>query len=142
MLIKLSHDQIELYWDMMKGDIQENMPPIADWGTYDPAQTLYALLIGSMQAWMFLNNKQEPQGFVTTVILDDVSGVKTLLLYHVILWNLQDKTNFDNELNTLKIYAYNMGCSKIGAFVMNEKLLAILKEHEVETRFVFAHLNI
>jgi hypothetical protein len=52
------------------------------------------------------------------------------------------KVDWLAELNTLKDFAHSRGCSKIGSYVMNPKILEIVKEHEVETRFVFAHMNI
>jgi hypothetical protein len=52
------------------------------------------------------------------------------------------KVEWIKEFETLKVFARASGCSKISAFIVNEKILALLKDSEVDTRFVYAHVNV
>lgn len=142
MLVTLLPEQVSDMWPILKGHIEDSMPPTGDWGPYDINNVLFNLLAGYAQIWLFKNSLQENQGFVTTTIMTDISGVRTLLIYNIIVIDKSAKVNWMQELETLKKYAHSRGCSKIGSFVMNQKALDILKEHDVETRFTFAHINI
>jgi hypothetical protein len=142
MLVALLPEQVSDMWPILKGHIDDSLPPTADWGQYDMNTVLFNILAGYAQIWLYKNKEQENQGFVTTTILNDISGVKTLLIYNMIVIDKSAKVDWLAELNTLKDFAHSRGCSKIGSYVMNPKILEIVKEHEVETRFVFAHMNI
>jgi hypothetical protein len=142
MLVALLPSQASDYWIILRDHINDSLPPIADWGPYDMNQILYSLMIGNMQCWLDMNKEQILNGFVITTIMSDISGVRTLLLYNVVVLNKDAKTDFNSCYETLRLFALSKGCSKIGAFVMNEKVLALLQEHDVETRFVFAHKNL
>jgi hypothetical protein len=142
MLVALLPSQISEYWPLMKGDINDSMPPIADWGPYDSNNILYALSAGLMQCWLVNDKEQKTKGFVTTAILRDISGVSTLLIYNAIVLENTSISDWSSGYDTLVKFASSKGCSKIGGFVQNEKILALLQDHDFETRFIFAHRNI
>jgi hypothetical protein len=142
MLVRILPAQTSEYWDLIKGDIASSMPPIADWGPYDPTQVLYALMVGSMHLWIFTDKEQNPKGFITTSIIKDVSGVGTLMLYNVIIVNSDAKGDWEADYKTLKDFALSRGCAKIGAFVANRKILDLLEAQDFDTRFVFVHKNL
>ena len=142
MLVALLPSQVSDYWPLMKKDIEDSLPPIADWGPYDLNSILYSMMIGMMQVWLVNDKEQHTKGFVTTVILRDVSGVNTLLIYNVIAIENAPMSIWSDGYGTLRAYALSKGCSKIGAFVQNEKILKLLGEQDFETRFIFAHKNL
>ena len=129
-------------WPLLKGHIEDSIPPTADWGNYDMETILWHVLTGYAQIWLYKNEKQENQGFVLTTILNDISGVRTLLIYNMVVIDKEAKVDWEKEFATLRLYANSKGCSKIGAFVSNSKILDIVKKHEVETRYTFAFINI
>jgi hypothetical protein len=142
MLVALVPSQVSEYWSLMKKDIEDSLPPIADWGPYDLNNVLYALSVGLMQCWLVNDEEQKTKGFVTTAILRDLSGVSTLIVYNVIVLENTPISNWSSGYDTLTKFAHSKGCSKIGAFIQNEKILALLKDQDFETRFTFAHKNI
>jgi hypothetical protein len=142
MLIAVLPTQVSEYWPLIKGDIESSMPPIGDYGSYDTNSILFHLMVNRMRLWLYTDEKQNTKGFVVTTILSDVSGVKTLLLYNVVILDTNVVVDWKKEFETLKTYAKHIGCSKIGAFVINENILAVLKVANIDTRFVFAHLNL
>ena len=142
MLAALLPNQVSDHWELLKKDIENSLPPIADYGPYDLNALLYSCMVGAMQVWLVQDKEQKNKGFVTTSILRDVSGVSTLIIYNAIMVENTPVSDWASGYDTLVTFARSKGCAKIGAFVMNEKILAILKDHDFETRFVFAHKNI
>lgn len=142
MLVAMLPEQVSDMWPLLKGHIEDSLPPTADWGQYDINNILFNILTGYAQIWLFKDSEQRNQGFVTTTILKDISGVNTLIIYNCIIIDKDMKVDWMKELKTLKDYAHSRGCSKIGSYVINPKILDIIKDYEVETRFVFAHMNI
>ena len=145
MLVDLLPEQVSNYWPLFKGHIEDTVPPTADYGTYDTNNILYSLMFDYNHTKLWLCNDDKDRhniGFVITTIMRDISGVNILLIYNMVVIDKEAKVNWLMELETLKKHAWGLGCSKIGAYVMNSKILDIVKEYEVETRFVFANLNI
>lgn len=142
MLVALLPNQISDYWDLMKGDIASNPPPQADYGPYDSNRILYALMVGMMQCWLVNDKEQKTKGFVLTTVLSDVSGVRTLLIYNAIVLENASTSLWSEGWDTLVTFARTRGCSKIGSFIQNEKIIAMLEKQDFETRFVFVHKNI
>ena len=142
MLVALLPDQISDFWPLLKVHIEDSLPPTGDWGQYDLNNILYNALAGYAQIWLYNSKEGVNQGFIVTTIMNDISGVRTLLIYCIVVIDKTAKVNWMQELETLKKFAHSKGCSKLGSYVMNQKILDIVKEHEVETRFTFAHMNI
>jgi hypothetical protein len=142
MLVALLPNQVSEYWPLFKGHIEDSMPPTGDWIPYDMNLVLFHLIAGDANLWILKDKEHNVDGLVLTTIYNDISGVRTLMLNNVVVVNKKAKVNWQIEFDTLKKYAYSKGCTKIGSFIMNQKLLDILKEHDVETRFTFAHINI
>lgn len=145
MLVDLMVEQIGNFWPLLKGHIEDSVPPTADYGTYDSNNILYHLLfdINTTKLWLCNDDKDQHNiGFLITTIMHDISGVNILIIYNMVVIDKEAEINWLKELDTLKKYAWSKGCAKIGAYVMNQKLLDVLKDNNVETRFVFANLNI
>jgi hypothetical protein len=126
---------------MLRDHVNDSLPPTADWGDYDMNFILSSLMIGNAQCWLEQDEK-DLNGFIITTIIRDISGVATLLLYNVVALNTAAKVDYKACFDTLKTFAISKGCSKIAAYVMNEKILAMMKAQDIETRFVFAHVNL
>ncbi len=142
MLVALIPSQISNYWPLLKGHIEDSLPPTGDYGDYDINSILYHALAGLAQVWIYHNENQESQGFLITHISTDISGVKTVVIYCAIIIDKTAKVDWEAEFNTLKIFANSRGCSKMASYVSNEKAINALKEYDVETRFVYANINI
>ncbi|OQB09989.1 MAG: hypothetical protein BWY21_00553 [Parcubacteria group bacterium ADurb.Bin216] len=142
MLVKLLPTQVSEYWPLLKGHIEDTLPPIGDWGPYHTNNILYHILYGNADIWMLEDKSHESKGFIITTVYDDLSGIRILFVYCAVIIDSTVKVDWEAEFETIKKYAYSKGCSKIGTFMSNKKALDILKEHGAETRFVFAHFNI
>lgn len=141
MLVALLPTQVPDFWEVIRPDLEENMPPISDYGPYDMNNILYGLMTGMMVCWIYTDREQRMQGFLITTVLKDLSGVKSLLLYSIVLYT-KESVDWRHEFETIKKHARSMGCAKIAAFILNKEVLKVLEENNVETRFVFANVNI
>jgi len=144
MLVKLLPSQVTELWPLYKGHIEGSLPPTGDYGPIDMNSILSWLLIGQAQLWLFKDNKeQENKGFILTAIYGDISGVSTLMIYCMVLFDKTATVDWEKEYNTLRTYGNSKGCSKLAAFVKNEKAIdALSKNFEVDTRYVYAFMNI
>ena len=130
MLVQLPLTQVSDHWPFVKDRISSSLPAIADKDA-DISNILYGLMIGTMQMWK-ISDTPEPtgvtRGFVLTTILGDVSDTPTFLVYMVIILDKRAKINPAADFNTLKTYATSRGCTKIGVFLDNEKIISLLKD--------------
>lgn len=143
MLLAVLPSQISEYWPMIEAEIKDDLPPIADYGPYDLNNILFHLMTNRMTCWLYMDSDQkEPKGFILTTVLNDLSGVRTLLVYAISVFDRATKVAWEKEFDTLRKFAGAVSCSKIGAFVMNKKVIEALEKAGAETRFVFAHFNV
>ncbi|MFA5037881.1 MAG: hypothetical protein WC479_11990 [Candidatus Izemoplasmatales bacterium] len=131
MLIQLPLTQVSDHWPFIKDRVSDSLPVIADRGS-DVNSILYGLMVGTMQMWK-ISDTPDPdgvtRGFVLTTILGDVSDTPTFLVYMIIILDKRAKINPSADFNTLKTYATSRGCTKIGAFLENEKIISLLKDN-------------
>lgn len=142
MLIPVLPSQITDYWPTFEGHIEQSLPPLADGDRTDANQILYSLMVGSAQCWLFTNKEQELKGFVITATNKDISDVRTLILYCVVIFDKTASVEWAEELETLKKFALTRECSKIAAYVANEKVIKCLQDWGVSTSFIYATLDV
>lgn len=142
MLAYLLPNQISDYWPLMRDHINDSLPPTGDYGPYDMNNILFALLSGGMQLWAVTDKDAHMKGFVVTTVYQDVSGVRTLMIYNAVALEKGPLSDWTCGIETLKKFGRSRGCSKLGAFVANPKILEAIKEYDAELRFVFAHINL
>jgi len=144
MLVQLLRTQISDYWPLIKPHVENHLPPVTDISHADTTQVLYCLMIGIMQCWLFVDkeNQDKPLGFVLTAPMNDVTDVKTLLIYNVILLDKTAKVVWEEEYNTLSGFAKSLGCVKLAAFVENQKIISALEKVGADTRHRYVVLNI
>jgi hypothetical protein len=134
-LIQLPLTQVSDHWIFVKDRLPALLPDIADEGA-NVNNILYALMVGVMQLWKISDTPAPDaisRGFVLTTILGDVTDSATLLVYAVIIIDKRAKVDPDADLNTICQYAKSRGCTKIGAFTGNEKVIELLKNKGFKT---------
>lgn len=141
MLVQILPTQVSDFWDLIKGNLY--LPPQADYGPYDINRVFAGLQAGVVQGWLVVGEEDRRQkGLILTTILNDISGVSSLLIYSVSMFENGPQSDWASGVETLKAFARGNGCAKLCTFVMNDKVIELLKKHDVETRFVFAYLNV
>jgi hypothetical protein len=141
MLVALLPEQISEFWPLLKGHIDDTLPPTGDYGSYDVNKILYNLLFGYAQLWLY-NEGEVNKGFIVTTIYDDISGVRSLIIYSMVVIDKTAKVDWQGEFETLRKYANSRGCSKVCSFVRNDKIVKALKEYGIDTQFTFIYTNI
>lgn len=141
MLVMLLPEQVSEYWGFLKGGIDDDPPPIADNNYFNINNILSALLAGSMQGW-FVQEEGENVGFILTTILYDISGVNTLLIYSASIHSVSKKDSWLDAFDTLIKFGRHKGCTKIGAFIANEKLIKLAADSGYDTGFRFVNYDI
>ena len=130
MLIQLPLTQVSDHWPFIKDRVAQHYPAIAEKNA--PTESiLYALMVGTMQMWKISDTPSPDsitRGFILTTILGDVTDTATLLIYEAIILDKRAKVNPTEDFETLKGYAKSRGCTKIGVFLDNEKILTLLTE--------------
>ena len=129
MLIQLPLTQVSDHWPFIKDRIVDCLPDVADKSS-NINSILYALIVGTMQMWKISDTPAPDgvtRGFVLTTILGDVSDTATLLVYMVIILDKRAKINPKADLSTLSKYGKSRGCTKLGVFVSNGKIIDLLK---------------
>lgn len=141
MLVQILPTQVSDFWDMIKGNLF--LPPQADYGPYDLNRIFAGMQAGLMQAWLVVGEADgRNKGLVLTTILNDISGVSSLMIYSVAFFENGPQSDWASGIETLKTFAKGNGCAKLCAFVMNKKVIELLNKYDVETRFTFAYLNL
>jgi hypothetical protein len=141
MLIQLLRTQVSDYWPLMEPHIVKSIPPLGS--SMGANQILYSLLIGMAQCWLFMDKNQEKtEGFIITTSITEISGTRTLLIYIAILLDKEAKVVWEEEFDTLKKYALDTQCTKIAAFVANEKIIAALEKQGANTKFTYVNMNL
>jgi len=144
MLVALTPSQISQNWKLFKREIERNLPPIGDWGQYNMNNILFNLMAGYAQLWTINTDDEDMRnlGFIVTTIYTDISGVKALVIYMVVVFDTLEDVSAESIYNTLKTFALNRGCSKICSYIMNKKLVDKLASYGAETRFTFVYKDI
>lgn len=142
MLVAMLPSQVGDYWPFITKTLEDSLPPVASGTAYDLNQIMYSMMVGLMQGWVVMDKEQANKGIVITTINRDHSGVATLIIYSAIILENTAANDWFSGYDTLVKFAHSKGCSKIGAYVKDKKILALLKEQDFETESVFAYKDI
>lgn len=137
MLIKLLSEQIAKYWDVIKYAVEESVPPIANENYDKMNRILEALLNGSMDCWVSVNdeNKKIEAIVVTTFSEDYCSGVRNLLIYSIFGYNEISDKSWAEGFETLSKWAKSCGCIRIIAYTDVDRIKEVVNSIGGNTRY-------
>ena len=141
MLIKLLPDQVSNNWDTIGYAIENSLPPIAGESDEKMNNILMALLDGRMDCWVSLNGDGRINGVVSTAVMyDDLSGVRSLLLYSIYAFGWAGEDTWAEGFETLKKYAKGKDCSNITGYTEFDSLIRRAKDMGGEAKQTFVSL--
>ena len=127
MLVRLEPDQIVNQWPHLREGVRMGLPPTAANDDDRMANVLSALLKGRAQMWGMYQDNKLAGGVVTMVLVEEVAGNKTLLVYCFFGYEPIARVSWQDALMTLKNFAEAQGCEKMGAFTTHKGLVELLK---------------
>jgi len=142
MLIIVQPSKVTDYWPTFEGHIEQSLPPTAQAPGVDANQILYSLMVGSAQCWLYTNAEQELKGFLITSTYADLSDVRTLMLYNVVVFDKTVQVDWAQEFETLRRFAIERRCNRIAAFIANEKIVEMLHKWGADTSFTYAVIDV
>jgi len=143
MLVKLTARQISEWWPVVKECLERTLPPFTYASPERFANILEQLLQGGMQCWIvqrFDDSAQTvaPEGFVvTTISIDECSGVKNLLLYAVWSFGLVSDEEYRNGWQTLVTFARASGCHRIVTYTDQKRVVQQFQMLGGEAKYAF-----
>jgi len=140
MLLRLLPEQISVQWDEIKRAITEVLPRST--GKVDMNEILMDLLNGSMQCWLSCRRSKEGNTveglIVTQVIKDRFEGGKSLLIYSLCGYQMDNREAWEESFRSLSAFAKGEGCQRITAFTNVSSLIKLAERlgGDVSQRFV------
>ena len=140
MLVKLTPDQVNKYWELISFSIRESLPPIAMGAEDRMSRILVSAMTGGLDVWMSMVKKtMQVDGVATTCVTrDDNSEIRNLLIYSV--YGMGEgfvKNSWMSALKTFKDYARGLGCSRIIAYTDEDSIKKFAEILGGETRYTF-----
>ena len=124
--VRLSPIEIGQCWTVIRHSSVESSPG----GVSEESLTniLKGLQDGRISAWVVTSVKEIVAVGTSTVIEDNASKVKSLLVYSIFSYEFVDVELWKTLFIALKKYAKSCGCKTIVAFAENKRVLGLLKE--------------
>ena len=127
MIIRLSTIQISTHWEAIKDMIGESLPDISGQLANRDNNILRSLLIGDSVCWIGYKKIAEKQNdivsmMITRIIFDDITGIRSLLIYCLKGWEAMDIDFYGEGVDVLKRYGKEASCHRI-IFYSDEPLV-------------------
>lgn len=131
MLVRLMPEQVSSYWNLIRDSIDASVAPIAGEKPDRMNRILESLLAGQMVAWASIRKEEETKVialFTTTVIGDECSGTKNLLMYSLHAAEKSQESDWIEGMETLAKYAKGLGCHRIIAYIKEDSPMYKISE--------------
>ena len=128
MLIQLTPEQISAHWLDIKSTLRFNMLPIAEAGPDEMNKLLEKMLLGEMQAWVAMQDKDIAAMIITMLSTEPGTETRNLLLYSLFGYSFVRSETWRAALATLQQFARELGCAEIIAYTKVERVIEIAKE--------------
>lgn len=128
-IVKLLPEQVSKYWDVIRAGILSTPSHIATMNSESIRNILKNILIGNVQCWAAIDEKEEICGFVLTSLADDyVSNERFLNIYDLYLVKPLPREVWTAGIEALKKFAVANKCNKITAYTYYENIANIAKK--------------
>lgn len=123
MLIKLTPEQVQEHWYIIRNSLMTSLPPY----TPDVPRVYTSLLEATKEenahVWVYVDSDKKVIAIaVTEVMVDNHSGKKMLLIYSLTGYENLTGDAYSDGVNTLKNFAKSLGCCSITAYTDYEQL--------------------
>lgn len=146
MLLKLSEDQITIYWENIRQALLFNDLPMADASEEKMATVLEGLLSGSVQAWILFemeNGKERIYAMaITSFVYEPVTLTKNLVIYNLYGYEFVPPRLWTEGVKGLKKFAKAKGCYTLIAYSKVPRILTIVEELGGDTSMRVINLEI
>lgn len=145
MLTKISSDQIPQHWPAIQDLIKRSLADLPGYTKEKDNNLLQALLIEELVCWIIFEKFEEHQNTIigmllTKIILDELTGVRSLLLYGGTSWETANLNLWDDGYDVLQRYGKANECSYIVLYTQNEKILRMVSRLGGDTKCRFVTL--
>jgi hypothetical protein len=145
MVNQMLPDQISKFWPIIKYAIEQSLPPIVIDHPDKMNRLLSALLSGKLEVWASYKHLEDGtikfNGIaITQVLYDDVTDLKSLLVYSVYAYESTDELTWIEAYETISKFAVSKGCVRFVAYVSAPSVLKLIKRLGGDTSFTFISL--
>ena len=145
MIIRLSTLQISDHWGAIKDMLDRAVSDIPGQLANTDNNVLRSLLTGESVCWIGYKKVAEKQNdivcmLITRIIFDDITGIRSLLIYCLAGWDILDFDFYKEGMNTLKKYQKESGCHRIAFYSDEPRILQIAERLGFDTSLRFATL--
>ena len=134
MLVRLSPEQIVIYWERLRPTFIENLLPKVDKTPETVFRVLQSLLTESLQLWAGYEEGESPieeriYGFIATSIdIDSISQERNLLIYSLFAVKKIPIEAWEEGIKILEEYKKLNKCSKLIAYTEVPEVLQLTKK--------------
>ena len=128
MLIKLTPEQVSMYWPAIEEGIKKSLSTRTMWTQQGVKNMLIGLMTGQIDC-RFLISSDIIYGFVITRVIEDpITGDKNLLIYSLYSSNRIPQEIWLEGAKELREDAYARGCTKVVAYSSEPRVLEMAKK--------------
>jgi hypothetical protein len=137
-------EQVSKFWDVVKYAIEQSLPPIAGENPDRMNRILASILSYKTQCWASYVRDEDVRTFngivLTRIVTDDISGLKSLLIYCLYGYNNVSEDSWKTGFKTLVKWAMSKGCSSIIGYTDNPRAIEIVKKFGGEAKQTFVSI--
>jgi len=141
MLIKLTAEQISVYWNDVKNAMLAAVPPIAYESKDKMHLVLEGLLTDNMHCWVSVRKEDEGNIIdailVTSINFDPYSNTRSLLIYSMTATRLTRAASWISGIETLRKFAKKKKCNRVIAYSDNPQIVKICAKLGGDTSYSF-----
>lgn len=141
MLVSLLPNQVTAHWEEISHSIESALPPIAN-ENEKMSNILSAILLGKIVCWVSIRNEKINAVVTTRILDDDVTEVKSLLVYTIFTMDGANEIDWIEGFETLKKYAKSKGCSRVIGYSEFDSIVARMKSLGADVRYRFISFDI
>lgn len=150
MLLRLSADQVQRFWNDIRDGLKASMPPLAAQNMSSVNQVMENILLGKMHAWVLYKQTGDAQAphaeiyalLITQEWVEPGSFTKNLLIYALYGYSFVPEELWQSGLVKLRAYAKSKGCLSIVAFTEVDRVLEIIRQLGGKTNTTFIQLEV
>jgi len=118
MVQQIMPEQVPAFWEAAKDAIESAIPNVHGKPEQKLNNVLSSLLSGAMILWInFESEERKSNGlFITRVIEDDITDVKSLLMYCLHTYYPVSSMNWVEGWEAMRKYGMSLGCTRMVAY--------------------------
>jgi hypothetical protein len=142
MIIRLSTIQAADHWEAIKDMLDRAVPDLPGQSLDTVNNILKSLVMGESVCWVAYRRVAERQNdiiamMITRIIYDDVTEVRSLLIYCLAGWEMIDLNFYREGFESLKKYGKENNCNRIIFYADESRMIRVAEDlnFNVDLRF-------